>query len=208
MFRWIWWSLEQHISADADAVSNWLEEADVWHAPIFAGHIASRIARRLSAHRGDAVTFRRIDPESNWKEYAQHPRNLMPGGKGNYTDWETNYTPETSERNLARVVRLLAMAPAAHRDRLVAGAKASLEQGSRPATVPAKLTALIGEFEKTHAVAEDSARGETGRGRTDFLTYCAPCHQADGTGMDRLRENHSETPSGCSGTRKCWPGSP
>ena len=43
--------------------------------------------------------------------------------KGDYTEWETNYTPEISDRNLTRLARLLEMAPAAHRDRLLAGVK-------------------------------------------------------------------------------------
>ena len=67
----------------------------------------------------------------------------MPGGKGDYTEWETNYTPEISDRNLTRLARLLEMAPAAHRDRLLAGAAAGLEQGAAPARVPEVLLAVI-----------------------------------------------------------------
>jgi mono/diheme cytochrome c family protein len=142
----IWWALEKKITSDADLVLNWLEEAVVWKEPMFAEHLGGRIARRLAAERGDNQSFVRIDPNTNWKEYAQHPRSQMPGGKGDYTDWETNHTPEISDRNLARLARLLEMAPIAHRDRLLAGVKAGLEQGTPPERVPARLSALINRW--------------------------------------------------------------
>jgi mono/diheme cytochrome c family protein len=104
------------------------------------------VARRLAADRGDRQSYTRVDPDRNWKEYAQHPRSLMPGGKGDYTEWETNYTPEISDRNLTRLARLLEMAPPAHRDRLLAGAAAGLEQGTAPAGVPEPLLAVIGRW--------------------------------------------------------------
>jgi len=182
----IWWSLEEAMKRDPDLVLNWLEEADVWQAPVFVGHIAPRIARRLAADRGDAPAFRRIDPDRNWKEYAQHPRTLMPGGKGDYTDWETNYTPGISEKNLARLLRFLETAPAAQRARLLAEAKGGLQQGVPAARLPQKLEALLNEFERTHSAAGESSNPGAARGRADFLTYCAPCHQTDGTGMERL----------------------
>ena len=70
----------------------------VWQGPLFTEHLAGRVARRLAADRGDTPAFRRKDPDTNWKLYAEHPRVLMPGGKGDYTDWETNDTPEISRR--------------------------------------------------------------------------------------------------------------
>ena len=182
----IWWSLEETMKTQPDAVLNWLEEADAWQAPLFAGHIAPRIARRLAADRGDAPSFRRVNPDKNWKEYAQHPRNLMPAGTGNYTDWETNYTAEISERNLARLVRFLEIAPAPQRMRLVAEAKAGLQQGVPAIKLPKQLEVLLLELEKTDAGGGKSSSPGLERGRTEFLTYCAPCHQTDGTGMERL----------------------
>ena len=127
----IWWAIEKQISSDADLVLSWLEKDDIWREPLFAEYLAGRIARRLAAERGNHQSFARIDPDRNWKEYAQHPRLQMPGGKGDYTDWETNYTPEISDRSLTRLARLFEMAPVTHRDRLLAGAKAGLEQGRR-----------------------------------------------------------------------------
>jgi glucose/arabinose dehydrogenase/mono/diheme cytochrome c family protein len=150
----VWWALEQNVSADGDMVLNWIEEADVWRAPMFSLHIAPRIAQRFAAERGDRASFRRIDPEGDWKEYARYPRNPLPNHKGDYTDWETNYTPEISARNVARLTRFLNMAPAGERGRLLAGSSGGGER-SDP-------------------------------GRAAFLTYCAPCHQNDGSGMDRL----------------------
>jgi len=156
----IWWALEEEITRDADAVLSWLEKADVWQAPLFTEHLAGRIARRLAAERGDKASFTRIDPDNNWIAYASHPRSLMPDGKGNYTDWQTNDTPEITERNRRRLARLMQMAPAIHRDKLLAGVAAA---GSRTAGT----------------VAEEG-------GRQAYLTHCAPCHQNDGSGMARL----------------------
>jgi putative membrane-bound dehydrogenase-like protein len=139
----IWWALENTITRDADLVLSWLEKGDLWQEPVFAEHLAGRIARRLAADRGNNHSFARIDPNRNWKEYAEHPRSQMPGGKGDYTDWETNYTPEISDRNLTRLARLLEMAPITHRGRLLAGARAGLEQGAVPERVPVRLSSLI-----------------------------------------------------------------
>ena len=182
----IWWTLEARMATDADAVLNWLEESGLWEAPLFVGHLSSRIARRLAAERGDAPAFRRIDPEGDWKEYARHPRSLLPNRKGDYTDWETNYTPAISDRNLARLARLVEMAPVSQRSRLLAGAKAGLAQGAAAENIPTKLAGLLAEFDRAQGVPEDAGRTASDRGRTDFLTYCAPCHQTDGSGMDRL----------------------
>jgi putative membrane-bound dehydrogenase-like protein len=158
----IWWALEEHMSRDPDVVLGWIEKARVWHAPVFTQQIAGRIARRLAAERGDKQSFTRIDPDQNWKAYAEHPRTLMPGGKGDYTDWQSNDTPKVRERNLERLARLLQSAPtAADRERLLASAKAA-------DTMRAASTV------------------DSQPGRDAFLTYCAPCHQPDGSGMARL----------------------
>ena len=103
----IWWALEERITRDADGVLSWFEKAGLWQAPLFGQHLAGRIARRLAADRGDSPSFTRVDPDTNWKQYAWHPRSRMPGGKGDYTEWATNYTPEVSDRNLTRLARLL-----------------------------------------------------------------------------------------------------
>ena len=182
----IWWTLEARMATEADAVLNWLEESDLWQAPLFVGHLASRIAQRLAAERGDALAFRRIHPERDWREYARHPRSPLPNRQGDYTDWETNYTPAISERNLARLVRLVEMAPVTERGRLLAGARAGLARGAPPAAIPAELAGLIAKFDQAQGIARDAARTDSDGGRTDFLTYCAPCHQTDGSGMDRL----------------------
>jgi putative membrane-bound dehydrogenase-like protein len=148
----IWWALEEKITSDVEVVLTWLEKAGVWQAPLFTEHLAGRIARRLAADRGDRHSFRRIDADENWKEYARHPRSRMPGGKGDYTEWETNYTPEISHRNLTRLARLLEMAPAAtHRDRLLAGVRSGLEQGAAPQQVPERLLAIIRRWWVDHS---------------------------------------------------------
>ena len=178
----IWWALEAHVTRDADVVLSWLEEADVWRAPLFAEHLAGRIARRLASDRG-TQSFTRIDPDTDWKAYARHPRSRMPGGKGDYTDWETSYVPAVSDRNLARLTRLLDMPRAvAQRDRLLAGVKTGLAQGARAEQVPPRLRAALGKAwtdARPRATAAEP-------GRDAFLTYCAPCHQTDGSGMARL----------------------
>jgi putative membrane-bound dehydrogenase-like protein len=157
----IWWAIENKITSDADLVLAWLEKDGAWGEPLFDEHLAGRIARRLAADRGNQ-SFARIDPARNWKEYALHPRSQMPGGKGDYTDWETHYTAEISDRNLSRLARLMEMAPAVHRDRLLAGVKAGLEQGAAPEHVPARLSALIDRWwsdgPETGALLEVAAR--------------------------------------------------
>jgi putative membrane-bound dehydrogenase-like protein len=216
----IWWTLEAQISRDADAVIRWLDRPEMWQAPLFTGQLASRIARRLAAERGE-VSFTRIEPDSNWTAYAEHPRTLMPGGKGNYTDWQTNYTARISDANLTRLARLLEITPAGHRDRVLDGVKAGLEQGAAAEHIPDRLRAVIDHWwtERPHtnalldvaarlghpeAVRTARAAGADGRrifdpvapstgsgqagdpGRDLFLTSCAPCHQTDGSGMERL----------------------
>jgi putative membrane-bound dehydrogenase-like protein len=178
----IWWTLEDQITRDADSVLNWLEEARLWQAPLFNAHLAGRIAQRLAADRGTPA-FTRIDPDTNWKAYAEHPRVLMPGGKGDYTDWQTNDTPEIGDRNLTRVARLLEMAPPGQRDRLLAGVRAGLGQGPAPERIPGRLAAFIGAWRPG---AGSTAAAKPERGREGFETYCAPCHQTDGSGMERL----------------------
>jgi mono/diheme cytochrome c family protein len=142
----IWWTLEDQITRDADAVVSWIQTGGLWEAPLFTEHLAGRVARRLAAHRGDNQSYTRVDPDKNWNEYARHPRSPMPGGKGDDTEWETNYTPEISDRNLTRLARLLEMAPPTHRDRLLGGVAAGLEQGIAPARVPAPLLAVINRW--------------------------------------------------------------
>ena len=180
----IWWTVEQQIARDADSVLNWLEEARLWQAPLFSAHLAGRIARRLAADRGTTQAFTRIDPDTNWKAYAAHPRVLMPGGKGDYTDWQSNDTAEIGDRNLTRAARLLEMAPPAQRERLLAGVRAGLDQGTPPHRIPDRLAALIGPWRAGGSTPAIASRSE--RGREGFETYCAPCHQSDGGGMERL----------------------
>jgi putative membrane-bound dehydrogenase-like protein len=176
----IWWTLEEMISRDADRVLGWLEHSTVWQAPLFTEHLAGRVARRLAADRGDAPAFGRKDPDANWRLYAEHPRTQMPGGKGDYTDWETNSTPAISQNNLTRLVRLLEMPAAArHRERLLAGVKAGLEQGRPPEQVPQRLLAMIGKGSAAPPATDEP-------GKAAFATTCAPCHQTDGSGMERL----------------------
>lgn len=161
----IWWSLENLLSTDADVVLKWLARANVWQAPMFTEHLAARIARRLAADRGPQ-SFTRIDPDDNWIEYAHHPRIRMPGGKGDYTEWQTGFTSEMSARSATRLARLLEIAPAGHRQRLLAGVGAAREQSA--------------ETKRASGAAADQ------RGREAYETYCAPCHQSDGNGMARL----------------------
>jgi putative membrane-bound dehydrogenase-like protein len=181
----IWWALEHQMTRDADGVLTWLEAAGLWRAPLFTEHLAGRIARRLASDRGDRPAFTRIDPDTNWLAYAGHPRSRMPGGKGDYADWATNHTPAVSDRNFTRLARLLEMAPSAtDRDRLLAGVKAGFGQGAPVAEVPARLQALMAGGGAPAVRSIDASALD--RGREGFLTYCAPCHQTDGTGMDRL----------------------
>ena len=211
----IWWALESRIATDADAVLDWLERADLWRTPMFAEHLAARVARRLAAERGDRVAFTRLDPDADWLQYAAHPRSRMPGGKGDYTEWITNDTPEVRSRRLTQLARLLEIS-AAGRDRLLAGAAAGFAEGPPVVQPPARLTALVDRWwregepsaplvsfaahvKHPEAVARAANAGRRGAGppvpapaasltagREAFVTQCAPCHQTDGAGLDRL----------------------
>jgi putative membrane-bound dehydrogenase-like protein len=212
----IWWALEEQITADTSAVLDWLEDDALWEAPIFAGHLAGRIARRLAAERGDRVAFARLDPDADWLRYASHPRSRMPGGKGDYTDWITNHTPEVSAGRLTQLARFFELAPSeTHRDRLLDGARAGFDQGPAIDAPPARLVQVLDgwwrEGVRTPALVQVAARlghpeasrlaratgGTRGRaapapraaaeaGREGFATHCAACHQTDGGGLDRL----------------------
>jgi putative membrane-bound dehydrogenase-like protein len=214
----IWWTLEAKIGSEPDLVLGWLERSGVRQTPLFTAHLAGRIARRLAAERGPQ-SFGRIDPDGDWKEYAQHPRVRMPGGKGDYTEWRTGYAPEIGDRNLTRLARLMeTTVSATERDQMLAGIEAGLEQGAQAPRVPEQLSRAIARWWTEHSrtadliavaarfghreaiearaeVARAASRGADGqaspaaadqRGRTEFLTYCAPCHQTDGSGMARL----------------------
>ncbi|MCC5905302.1 MAG: c-type cytochrome [Balneolaceae bacterium] len=217
----IWWALEEIMTTEADAVMTWLENHEHWHTSLFREHLAERIARRLAAERGDNPSFTRIDPYDNWIVYANYPRSRMPDHKGDYTEWETNYTPEVSEKNLNRLARLLETTPDNEDlDNIFAGITAGLSQGPALVQVPESLISLIekkwneqdqsGPFlyaaaqlgypdavEKIVAITENPDIGEAERarvaglvtanqGREAYLTHCALCHQADGSGMERL----------------------
>jgi putative membrane-bound dehydrogenase-like protein len=211
----IWWALENRIATDADAVLDWLERADLWRTPMFAEQLAARIARRLAAERGDRVAFTRLDPDANWLQYAAHPRSRMPGGKGDYTEWVTNDSPQVRSRRLTQLARLFEISPA-DRGRLLTGAAAGLAEGPPVDEPPPRLTALVDRYWRegppsgplvslaTHlkhpeALARGANAGRRGTGpsvpaappplaagRDAFITHCAPCHQTDGAGLDRL----------------------
>ncbi len=140
----IWWALEEIITTDAEAVMAWLENSDHWQTSLFRNHLAERIARRFAAERGENLSFTRIDPYENWIEYAYYPRSRMPDYKGDYTEWETNYTPEISERNLNRLARLLEKTPGPELlDKMFTGMAAGLDQGPPLQEAPESLTSLI-----------------------------------------------------------------
>ncbi len=210
----IWWALERVMTRDADGVLRWIQASRLWDAQLFVEHLAGRVARRLAAERGDAIAFTRIDPDADWIAYAAHPRTRMPGGKGDYTDWETNDTPAVRDRNLTRLAALLNQPPAsAHRETLIAGLKAGLEQGPAVARVPSALSAVVARWwsdgppsaaltdvaaRLQHPAALRARAAATGRGASSaptapaeagrelYAANCAPCHQEDGSGMPRL----------------------
>ncbi|MEX0928686.1 MAG: PVC-type heme-binding CxxCH protein [Balneolales bacterium] len=209
----IWWALEEKMTSDGEAVMSWLGDSELWQMPLFAEYMAERIARRLTAEQGDTLFYTRIDPHENWMEYARYPRSRMPGNKGDYTGWMSNYTPEVSKRNLTRLASLLEMGTVTdYSDRLLAGMEAGLGQGPASLPAPERLLAVMdrwwnerpqmGTFlavasklgyppavERVSAMAErmdTDDMASPGEGRALFLTHCSLCHQADGSGMERL----------------------
>src|SRR5690625_5166377 len=135
------------VTRDGDAVLDFIETSGVWQYPLFEQHILSRLARRFASERGDAPSFTRLEPYDNWIEYASHPRRRMPDGKGDYTDWETNYTQQVSDRNLYRLVRLLDFSEdEEHLQKMLEGAVAGLSQGEPSLTVPDALYQRIDDL--------------------------------------------------------------
>lgn len=140
----IWWALEDKIGSETDAVKVFLENIDIWQSPIFEEHLIRRIGQRFAAERGDNPTFSRIDPYDNWMLYASHPRSRMPENKGDYTAWETNYTPEISKINLTYLAILLDQAPSIlHIEALLTGIEEGLSQGPPIVNVPQSLSMII-----------------------------------------------------------------
>ena len=218
----LWWALEDMISRDAGQVLQWADGNSIWETSMFREHLSHRMARRLASEHGDKPAFTRIDPYENWMEYAYHPRSVMPDKKGEYTDWQSNYTPEVSRNNLERLAHFLKMAPFENdfRNHLLGGVEAGLEQVPTIAEAPESMRELIeawwtdlphtdhmiyvaARLGHTEAIAmagelagfseQDGQESERmaimasfERGGQAYLTHCALCHQADGSGMDRL----------------------
>ncbi len=141
----LWWTLEEMVSEDADAVLAYLKNhQQVWEAPLFEEHLASRLSQRLAWERGDAPSFSRKNPYENWMAYAKYPRRSMPNGKGDYTEWHTNYTPEISTKNLNRLARLFGMTPSlSHKQSLLNGMAAGLAQGPTVREIPVSLRNIL-----------------------------------------------------------------
>ena len=156
----IWWTLEDQITRDADSVLNWLGRGRALAGAALhraSGADASRGGWRRIA---ETPAFTRIDPDANWKEYAEHPRVLMPGGKGDYTDWQTNDTPaDQRPQPHARGAAAGDGARQPQRDRLLAGVTAGLDQGTPPDRIPDRLAAMIGP---RSVRAESQPRPRTG----------------------------------------------
>jgi putative membrane-bound dehydrogenase-like protein len=218
----LWWALEEMMTRDTDVVLEWAGRPEIWELSIFRQHLAHRMARRLASEHGDEPTFTRINPDENWIEYAYHPRSVMPDQKGDYTDWQTNYSPEISRNNLDRLALFLNMAPGGNdfKNHLLSGVGAGLEQAPVIAEVPESMRELIelwwtgkphtdnlinvaarlghpeaiakaGELARIQVFDEQESEemeiiASFDRGRKAYLNHCGLCHQADGSGMERL----------------------
>src|SRR5699024_187430 len=160
----LWWALEEMVSREADTVLDFLEDhPQLWEAPLFEEHLVSRLARRLAWERGDSPSYLRQNPYENWMAYAEHPRSRMPNGKGDYSEWRTNYTPEVSNRNLDRLSRLLEMAPSqSDKQLLLEGMAAGLDQGATVQEIPRSLQQTLRELRqelpRSGALAKVAAR--------------------------------------------------
>ena len=211
----LWWSLEEMVSKDADTVLEFLEDQpQLWEAPIFKEHLAGRLARRLSWERGNHPSFSRKNPEENWMAFAKHPRSRMPEGKGDYSEWHTNYTPEISTINLNRLAKLFRMAPSlTYKQSLLNGMATGLAQGppvkkipvslqktfkklqeELPDTTLAKVASQVGSSVDLPwdgqvlggATETEQLQQRLDEGRLTYETHCASCHQTDGSGMERM----------------------
>lgn len=146
----IWWALEDKIKTDKKKVMTFLEDSEIWHAPIFKKYIFQRIGQRIASERGDNPSYTRINHNENWMEYASNPRKAMPNGKGDYSPWETNYTPDISQRNIDLLNTLLHLAPdSSSVNLLLSGIEAGLSQGPVVDIVPIALNSTIDSLWKT-----------------------------------------------------------
>jgi putative membrane-bound dehydrogenase-like protein len=161
----IWWALEDKIEKDHKKVLTFLEDSVVWNAPIFIKYIAQRIGQRIAAERGDNPSYTRVDHYENWMEYASNPRKAMPNGKGDYSTWETNYTPEISDKSMGILNTLLHLAPdSSSVNLLLSGIEAGLSQGPAVEVVPKALNTTIDSLWNTldHTQSLISVAGQLG----------------------------------------------
>ena len=134
----LWWAIEDKAASDRDRVLDLLKDSALWKAPIFREHIASRIAQRYAAERGESFyTFS--------GDYL-----------GVYSEWKSRYDPQVATRNLETCARLLEQASAdAEAEILAKGMDDGLQKETLktvPATLESQITRLLALKPRSAAV--------------------------------------------------------
>jgi putative membrane-bound dehydrogenase-like protein len=142
----LWWAIEDKAASDRDRVLELLKDSALWKASIFRQHIASRIAQRYAAERGESFyTFS--------GDYL-----------GVYSEWKSKFDPKVASRNLETSARLLELASGdAEAEILVTGTDNGLQKETLK-TVPPALESQISRLlaQKPHSPAVLSLALRTG----------------------------------------------
>ncbi len=102
----LWWAIESKVSSDLPLLLQMLKDPVLWDSPLFLKTIAPRLGQRFTAERGDKSWYTLSEAE--------------------YSDWQTNYTPERCRANLNVCVQLLDIASSSPgQEQLIRG----MEQG-------------------------------------------------------------------------------
>ena len=125
----LWWAIENKLETHLASIMEWLDDTELWQAPLFSQNIAPRLAQRYSFELGDRVFY---DFSDDYQAV--------------YSPWKSDHTPSVSQRNLAICARLLRLAPTPEAaDRLIEGMEEGL-RGRVLSSVPDELQQEISEL--------------------------------------------------------------
>jgi putative membrane-bound dehydrogenase-like protein len=85
----LWWAVESKVGSNLPLVLKMLKDPALWNSPLFNQAIAPRLGQRFTAERGDKIFYT---------------------NDGEYSSWQSNYTPERCRANLNVCIQLLDLA--------------------------------------------------------------------------------------------------
>ena len=90
----LWWAIEDKLENNLGSIMEWLQDEELFQAPVFSQSIAPRLAQRYSFELGDRMFY---DFSDDYQAV--------------YSPWKSNHTPSISQKNLVICARLLRLAP-------------------------------------------------------------------------------------------------